>query len=148
MPIEETYDKFDSKWEITTSLFTLSNTDPRIGVVSSMFAYVIGQNFELGWLIMYRNGKNWAWLEDNRAIVVADNLRLEHNQGLREREVLDNGNVFEQIDISFSPEQTLAFVNSNEIPAVRVDGTVFEFPKNYIDEVKEALKVAETKRTS
>jgi hypothetical protein len=79
---------------------------------------------------------------------VADNLRIEHNQGLREREVLDNGNVFEQIDISFSPEQTLAFVNSNDTPAVRVDGAVFEFPKNYIDELREALKVAETKRTS
>ena len=37
MAITKEYDKFDNKWEFVTSIHTLSNTDPRIGVVSSIF---------------------------------------------------------------------------------------------------------------
>ena len=46
-------------------------------------------------------------------------------------------------DISMLEQKTLYISDQ-----LSVDGTVFEFPKNYIDEVREALKVAETKRTS
>ena len=146
MSVEEHYDKFDSKWEFVTSLQILSNTDPRVGVVSSNFAYVVGEGFQVGWLILFRNGKNWAWLEDNRAIVVAENLRIEHNQGLRENEILDNGNVFERLDIAFSPEDVEKFVSSKETPAVRVDGTVFEFSEKFVADVREALRLATSKR--
>ena len=146
MTVTEEYDKFDNKWEIVTSGMALSNTDPRIGVVSSNFAYVVGQGFEVGWLIMYRNAKNWGWLTDDRAVLVADNLRVEHTSGLRENEVLDNGNVFERIDIALSKEQVLAFISSNEIPAIRIDGAVFDFVGAYVQEVREAYEKGQAKK--
>ena len=139
MAITKEYDKFDNKWEFVTSLHTLSNTDPRIGVVSTNFAYVIGEGFEIGWLILYRNGKRWQWLSENRAVVVADGLRVEHNGGLRENEILDGGNVYERIDIAFTPEQTQLIADSNDAPACRVDGVVYEFTPAFVAEIKEVL---------
>jgi hypothetical protein len=140
MAITKLFDKFDNKWEFQTSLFTLSNTDPRIGIVSSQFGYVIGEGFEVGWLQMYRTGKSWKWLTDNRAILVADNLRIEHTGGLREKEVLEAGNVFERMDIAFTPEQVSQLCEAKELPAIRIDGVVYEFTNAYVAEIRQLLE--------
>ena len=106
---------------------------------------MIGEGFEVGWFILYRNGKNWRWLSENRAVVVADGLRIEHNAGLRDNEILDGGNVFERMDIAFTPEQTKLLVDSKDAPACRIDGVVYEFTAGFVAEIAEVLDAANSR---
>jgi hypothetical protein len=141
MSVSKEYDKFDNKYEYTVDAVNLTAPSDPYGLVRMTFAYIVGNDFELGWLILFRSAERWGWLEDNRLILVGDNLRVEHLDGLRESEVQPQGGIFERIDVGLTKEQCIALANSTENPQGRIDGFVFTLDDDFMADVKQAVQM-------
>lgn len=147
MTITKEYDKFDDKYEYTSEFHVVSKFDNHYGIVSGLFGYVVSDAFETGWLLLHRIGENWLWLDDSRCVLLAENLRVVHTDDLSNHEVLDSGDVYEQVAIKLEPEQCLALAAAPELPEAKIHGQILTFPRELQDQIVQVMEmVAADKR--